>query len=152
MKDIRPFFVKKLCWKSPLECLQLCYVEQAQFLSEVTAFELRVLYIVSSWWKDSTIHIDSNADEAVHRHNINKLCWDQGMLDIYMNGSSINDQVEAAAVALEKGLGHMTYIDINETSTVYVAELQSLVMTTDIAKVVKTEEPELWTVNIYTDN
>jgi len=33
-----------------------------------------MLYIVLLWWNDLTIYINDNADEAVYRHNINKLC------------------------------------------------------------------------------
>jgi len=33
-----------------------------------------MLYIVLLWWNDLTIHINDNADEAVCRHDINKLC------------------------------------------------------------------------------
>ena len=33
-----------------------------------------MLYIVLLWWNDLTIHINNNADKAVCRYNINKLC------------------------------------------------------------------------------
>jgi len=51
--------------------------------------KFRTLYIVLLWWNDLTIYINDNADEAVHRHDINKLYWDWKMLNIYMNSSDI---------------------------------------------------------------
>lgn len=60
-----------------------------------------------------------------------------------MNSSDINNQMKVTAVTLKKDLKHMIYISINETSTVYMTELQNLIITTDIAKVMKTEESEL---------
>lgn len=74
------------------------------------------------------------------------------MLDIYTDGSGIEGQVGAAAVAPERGLRRLAYMGTDETSTVYAAELQGLAMATGIAKAVKMTEPELWAVNIYTDN
>jgi len=50
-----------------------------------------MLYIVLLWWNDLTIYINDNADEAVCRHNINKLCWDWEMLNVYMNDSDIEN-------------------------------------------------------------
>jgi len=102
-----------------------------------------VPYIVPPWWNGPTIHIDNDADEAVRRHNINKLCQDQEVLDIYTDGSGIEGQVGAAAVAPERGLGRMAYMGTDETSMVYAAELQGLAMATGIAKAVKLTEPEL---------
>lgn len=100
-------------------------------------------YIISLWWNGPTIHIDNDADEAVCRHNINKLCQDQEVLDIYTDGSGIEGQVGTAAVALERGLGCMANMGTDETSMVYVAELQGLAMATGIAKAVKLTELEL---------
>ncbi len=109
----------------------------------MTTFEPRKPYIVPPWWNGPTIYIDSSADEAVCRHDINKLCRDRGVLDIYTDGSGIDSQVGAAAVAPEKGIGRMAYMGTEETSTVYAAELQGLAMATGIANAVKTAELEI---------
>jgi len=50
-----------------------------------------VLYIVLLWWNNLIIHINDNVDEAVHRYDINKLCWDWEVLNIYMNDSDIEN-------------------------------------------------------------
>jgi len=88
MKKIRSNFTKKLYWKSLLKYLQLYYEMQIQLSLKVN-LKFRVLYIVLLWWNDLTIHINDNADEAVHRHDINKLYWNWEVLNIYINDSNI---------------------------------------------------------------
>ena len=151
MKKIRSDFTKKLCWKSLLKCLQLCYKMQIQLSSEVN-LKFRVLYIVLLWWNDLTIHINDNVDEAVCRHNINKLCQNWDVLNIYMNDSDIESQMSAVTVILKKDLRYIMYISINETFTVYMMKLQNLIMMMSIVSAVKIMKLKLWTVNIYIDN
>ncbi len=82
-----------------------------------------MLYIVLLWWNDLTIHINNNVDEAVCRYNINKLCWDWEMLNIYMNSSDIENQISVIIMILKRDLRCMMYININETFTVYMMKL-----------------------------
>lgn len=65
------------------------------------------------------------------------------MLNIYTDNNSINSQMKVTAIALKKDLKYIIYIDIKKTSTIYITKLQSLVITTNIIKTVKTEESEL---------
>ncbi len=82
-----------------------------------------MLYIVLLWWNDLTIHINNNVDEAVCRHNINKLCQNWEMLNIYMNSSDIKSQINTVTVILKRDLRCIIYIDIDETFIVYMTEL-----------------------------
>ena len=111
-----------------------------------------MLYIVLLWWNDLIIHINNNADEAVHRHNINKLCWDWEMLNIYINGSDIKNQMSVTAAILKRDLRYIIYISIDKTFIVYMMKLQSLIMMISIVSTVKMMKLKLWTVNIYIDN
>ncbi len=45
------------------------------------------------------------------------------MLNIYMNNSDIEGQIDAAAVTLKRDLKCMMYIGIDETFTVYMMKL-----------------------------
>ncbi len=151
IKKIRSDFTKKLYWKSLLKCLQLCYKMQIQLSLKVN-LKFKVLYIVLLWWNDLIIHINNNADEAVHRHNINKLCWDWEMLNIYINGSDIKNQMSVTAAILKRDLRYIIYISIDKTFTVYIVKLQNLIITISIVSTMKIMKLKLWTVNIYIDN
>jgi len=59
------------------------------------------------------------------------------MLNIYMNDSDIESQIDAVTVTLKRDLKCMMYIDIDETFTMYVTELQGLIMTTSMISTVK---------------
>ncbi len=61
----------------------------------------------------------------------------------YTDGSGIEGQVGAAAVAPERGLGRMAYMGTDETSTVYAAKLQDLTMMMSIVSAVKMMKSEL---------
>ncbi len=102
-----------------------------------------MLYIVLLWWNSLTIYINDNADEAVCRYDINKLCWNWKILNIYMNDSDIKSQISAAAVILKRDLRYMIYISINETFTVYITKLQSLIIMISIVNAVKMTELKL---------
>lgn len=153
IQAIRPAFSRTLKWRSPLERLELRYTTQLRYPPGVTTFEPKAPYVVPPWWEGPTIHIDSNEDDAIRRHDVNTLCQDRGVLDIYTDGSGIEGSVGAAAVAPAKGTGRMTYMGTEDTSTVYAAELQGIAMATGMARGAKeTTDPDLWAVNIYTDN
>jgi len=111
-----------------------------------------VLYIVLLWWNNLIIYINKNADEAVCRYDINKLCWNWEVLNIYINDSDIKSQISAVIMTLERDLRCMMYINIDKTFTVYIVKLQNLIMMISIINVMKITESELWTVNIYIDN
>ncbi len=59
------------------------------------------------------------------------------MLNIYMNNSDIKSQINAAVMTLKRDLRCMMYISIDKTFTVYVTELQSLIMMMNIINIVK---------------
>ena len=73
-------------------------------------------------------------------------------MDIYTDGSGIEGSEGAAVVVPAQGTGRMTYMGTEDTSTVYVTELQGIAMATGMAKGAKETDPNLWAVNIYTDN
>lgn len=153
MRNTRPAFNKTLNWKSPLERLELRYAAQMRYPPGVTSFEPKAAYIVPPWWKGPTILIDSNEDDTIRRHDVNTLCRDRGVLDIYTDGSGIKGSVGAAAVAPAREMGRMAYMGTEDTSTVYAAKFQGIAMATGMAKGAKeTTDPDLWAVNIYTDN
>jgi len=59
------------------------------------------------------------------------------MLNIYINNSDIENQINAVAVTLKRDLKCIIYISIDETFTVYMMKLQSLIMTMSIINTVK---------------
>jgi len=59
------------------------------------------------------------------------------MLNIYMNDSDIKSQIDVTAVILKRDLRCMMYISIDETFTVYMMKLQSLIITMSIANIMK---------------
>jgi len=60
-----------------------------------------------------------------------------------MNSSDIKSQMSAVAVILKRDLRHIIYISINETFTVYIMKLQSLIMMISIISIVKMMKSEL---------
>ena len=85
--------------------------------------EIRHLYVASLWWISSVIHIATSADIIIYTHNVNALCRDDGVLNIFTDGSTIESYVEAAAVALRVKEGRVCYIDTEGVTTVFKAEL-----------------------------
>ncbi len=65
------------------------------------------------------------------------------MLNIYMNNSDIESQIDAVAVILKRDLKYMMYISIDKTFTVYMTELQSLIIIISIVSTVKMTELKL---------
>jgi len=59
------------------------------------------------------------------------------MLNIYIDDSDIKNQINAVAVILKRDLKCMIYISIDETFTVYMMKLQSLIMMMSIVNTVK---------------
>jgi len=82
-----------------------------------------MLYIVLLWWNNLTIYINNNADEAVHRYDINKLCQNWEVLNIYIDSSDIKNQIDMTAVTLKRDLRHIMYINIDKTFIVYIMKL-----------------------------
>ncbi len=120
-------------------------------LSLKVNLKFKISYIVLLWWNDLTIHINDNADEVVHRYNINKLCQDWEMLNIYIDSSDIKSQINAVIITLKRNLKCMMYINIDKIFTVYTVKLQNLIMMMSIINIIKMMKSELWTVNIYID-
>jgi len=65
------------------------------------------------------------------------------MLNIYINNSDIKNQINAAVVTLERDLRCMMYISIDKTFTVYITELQNLIMMMSIINMMKMTELKL---------
>ncbi len=65
------------------------------------------------------------------------------MLNIYMNNSDIESQIDAVTVILKRDLKYMMYISIDKTFTVYMTELQSLIIIISIVSTVKMTELKL---------
>jgi len=59
------------------------------------------------------------------------------MLNIYMNDSDIENQINAVIMILKRDLKCMIYISIDETFTVYMMKLQNLIMMMSIVSTVK---------------
>ena len=59
------------------------------------------------------------------------------MLDIFTDESVIRGHVRAAAVTLRLNEGRICYIDTEEMTTVFKAELQEIVMATVITMTIK---------------
>ena len=77
-------------------------------------------------------------------HNINTLCRDDRVLNIFTDESAIRGHVEAAAVALRLKKGRICYIGTEEMTTVFKAELQEIVMITVMTMTIK----EIWGQNL----
>ncbi len=65
------------------------------------------------------------------------------MLNIYIDDSDIKSQINVMIVTLKRDLKHMMYININETFTVYMMKLQSLIMTMSIINMMKIMKSKL---------
>ncbi len=59
------------------------------------------------------------------------------MLNIYINNSDIKSQINVVTVILKRDLKCMMYINIDETFTVYMMKLQSLIMMINIVSMMK---------------
>jgi len=59
------------------------------------------------------------------------------MLNIYMNDSDIESQINMIAVTLKRDLKCIIYISIDKTFTVYMMKLQSLIMMMSIVSMMK---------------
>ena len=77
-------------------------------------------------------------------HNVNTLCRDNEVLNIFTDGSAIEGHVRAAAVALRLKKGRICYMSTEEMTTVFKTELQGIVMTTAMIMTIK----ETWEQNL----
>ncbi len=59
------------------------------------------------------------------------------MLNIYINDSDIENQINVMTVTLKRDLKCIMYINIDKTFIVYMMKLQSLTMTISIINVIK---------------
>jgi len=59
------------------------------------------------------------------------------MLNIYIDSSDIKNQINMITVTLKRDLRHIMYMSIDETFTVYITELQNLIMITSIVSTMK---------------
>ena len=81
--------------------------------------EIRHSYVVSPWWIPPVIHIATSADAVIYTHNVNALHRDDRVLDIFTDGSAIEGQVGAAAVALRVKEGRVCYMGTEGVTTVF---------------------------------
>ena len=93
--------------------------------------------MVPLWWDPPAIYITSSADAAIRAHNINALCRDDGVLNIFTDESAIRGHVKAAAVAPRLKEGRICYMGTEEMTTVFRAELQGIVMATAMTMTIK---------------
>ena len=70
-------------------------------------------------------------------HNVNALCRDDRVLNIFTDESAIRGYVRAAAVAFRLKEGRICYIGTEEMTTVFEAELQGIVMATAMTMTIK---------------
>ena len=61
-------------------------------------FKIQHLYVIFSWWISLDIHIVLSADEVIWVHNINILCRDNKVLNIFTDSSIINNQIKTSAM------------------------------------------------------
>ncbi len=59
------------------------------------------------------------------------------MLNIYTDNSDIKNQIDVVVVTLKRDLKCMMYISIDEIFTVYMTELQNLIMMINIISMMK---------------
>jgi len=59
------------------------------------------------------------------------------MLNIYINGSDIKNQMSVTAAILKRDLRYIIYISIDKTFTVYIVKLQNLIITISIVSTMK---------------
>ena len=118
-----------------------------------TLLESRHPFVVPPWWEPPAIYIAPSADAAIREHDVNALCRDEGVLDVFTDGSAIGGHLGAAAVAPRLREGRVCYMGTEEMTTVFGAELQGIIMATDMTRTIKeTRKQDLWAVNIYVDN
>jgi len=65
------------------------------------------------------------------------------MLNIYMNDSDIENQINVMTVTLKRDLRYIMYISTDKTFTVYMMKLQSLIIMMSIISAVKMMKSEL---------
>ena len=70
-------------------------------------------------------------------HDVNTLCRDDRVLNIFTDRSTIEDYIETAAVTSKLKKGRLCYISTEEMTTVFRAELQGIVMTTAMTMTIK---------------
>ena len=70
-------------------------------------------------------------------HNVNALCRDDEVLNIFTDESAIEGHVKAAAVASRLKKGRICYISTEEMTTVFKTELQGIVMATAMTMTIK---------------
>ena len=99
--------------------------------------EIRHPYVAPSWWIPSVIHIAISADAAIYAHDVNALCRDDGVLNIFTDGSTIEGHVGAAAVALRAKEGRVCYMSTEGVTTVFRAEIQGIAIATTMAMTIK---------------
>ncbi len=59
------------------------------------------------------------------------------MLNVYMNSSDIKNQISVMIMTLKRDLRCIIYISIDKTFTVYITELQNLIMMISIVNIMK---------------
>ena len=83
------------------------------------------------------MYITSFTDAAIRMHNINALCRNNEMLNIFTDESIIESYIEAAAVTFRLNKRRIYYMDTEEMITVFKTELQEIVITTVMTMTIK---------------
>ena len=153
MTGSRPRWKKALKFRTPIERTTKQGRANRWLPDAGVEPEVRHPYVVPPWWIPPDIHIASSADDAIQAHDINALCRDDGVLDIFTDGSTIDGQVGASAVIPRLQQERRCYMGTEYTTTVFGAELQGLAMATNLTLEVKeARNRNLWAVNVYVDN
>ena len=118
-------------WWTPLQRIH-DYCRSALGTEAIDNLESLLPYTAAPWWQPPEITIDENAQAATKTHSTVTSELD-GLLPIYTDGSGINGKVGAAAVALQLDVVKQTFMGEENTSTVYAAELQGILMALEIA-------------------
>ena len=99
--------------------------------------KIRYSYVVPLWWIPLDIHIAPSASEAIQAHDINTLCRDNRVLNVFTDSSIINSQMRASAMIPELQQEQLCYMSMEHMTTVFRVELQGLAMATSLALKVK---------------
>jgi ribonuclease HI len=137
--------------QSPLN--QFSKILADKYNIQLDQLEKRQQHVVPPWWRPPSTYIDTSADAAIRQHD----AIDSQALRIYTDGSGIDGQVGAAAVAPELHLQGVSakrtrYMGISTTSTVYAAELRGIELAFQIALDVHAKTNSPGKCVIFADN